>query len=188
MYVKAKIKNENLSFKFIALVIIISIAIATFPIISLYYLIKSILNCIRIKNIKPSNMQCPNCKKLEIKIQESNKRRFLTLNSKREGICQKCGFNYEYYTDNDIREIKIKTIFNIILSVILTIVSLTIAFNYFYPTETDTDNGIIFASTYTDIEDFDYYLDGNTVYLKNYSGESKKVKINNKYKIKKGGF
>ena len=44
------------------------------------------------------------------------------------------------------------------------------------------DNSI-WAKDYTSIEDFDYYIDGNNIYIKKYKGKSKKVKINSTYII-----
>ncbi len=44
------------------------------------------------------------------------------------------------------------------------------------------DNSI-WAKDYTSIEDFDYYIDGNNIYIKEYKGKSKKVKISSTYTI-----
>lgn len=44
------------------------------------------------------------------------------------------------------------------------------------------DNSI-WAKNYTSIDDFDYYIDGNNIYIKKYKGNSKKVKISSTYII-----
>lgn len=41
----------------------------------------------------------------------------------------------------------------------------------------------VWASDFAPIDDFDYYVDGTELYLKDYSGKDKKVKINNTYTI-----
>ena len=49
-------------------------------------------------------------------------------------------------------------------------------------TKSTTDNSI-WAKEYTSIEEFDYYIDENNIYIKEYKGNSKKVKIKSKYEI-----
>lgn len=41
----------------------------------------------------------------------------------------------------------------------------------------------VWASDYAPIDDFDYYVDGNELYLKDYNGHDKKIRINNMYTI-----
>ena len=41
----------------------------------------------------------------------------------------------------------------------------------------------VWATDYTDIEEFDYYLDGENLYIKDYDGHDKKVRINSTYNI-----
>ena len=82
----------------------------------------------------------------------------------------------------------------LILSILLFIVS--IGNSYKDNTNTNTNNSTtnssiinsesnssIWASDYTPLSDFDYYIEGNNIYLKEYNGESKKVKINSTYTI-----
>lgn len=47
--------------------------------------------------------------------------------------------------------------------------------------EITNDDNDIWTSEYTFLDDFDYYLDGNQVYLKAYEGKSRKVKISSVY-------
>lgn len=41
----------------------------------------------------------------------------------------------------------------------------------------------IWASSYADLNDFEYYIDGNEIYIKDYRGNSKKVRINSSYNV-----
>lgn len=45
------------------------------------------------------------------------------------------------------------------------------------------ENNSVWASSYTEIDDFDYYLDGNEIFIKDYKGTDDKVRINDTYKI-----
>ena len=46
-----------------------------------------------------------------------------------------------------------------------------------------TENESIWAENYTSIDDFDYYIDGDSLYLKDYNGKEKKVSIASSYEI-----
>lgn len=50
-------------------------------------------------------------------------------------------------------------------------------------TQTKEDSNSIWAEDYTSINDFDYYIDGNKLYIKEYEGEDSKIRINSKYTI-----
>lgn len=47
----------------------------------------------------------------------------------------------------------------------------------------ESDNNSIWAQGYTDIEEFNYYIDGEKLYIKEYKGNDRKVKINSEYTI-----
>lgn len=107
---------------------------------------------------------------------------------KREGICQECGFNFNYYTWDDIHNVKVNSKIKFILSSIFLVISIILCVLSYsnlsgFEKTNETTNGNIWASKYTSIEDFDYYLDGNNVYLKEYIGNSKKIRIDNSYNI-----
>ena len=46
-----------------------------------------------------------------------------------------------------------------------------------------TESSSIWASSYADLNDFEYYIDGNEIYIKDYRGNSKKVRINSSYNV-----
>ena len=47
----------------------------------------------------------------------------------------------------------------------------------------NADSKSVWATEYTDLEDFDYYFDGNEVYIKEYKGHDDKIKVNSTYKV-----
>lgn len=105
---------------------------------------------------------------------------------KREGICQKCGFNFDYLTVEDVKSIKSHSKISLLgMSIFLVLASILSI--YFWTSKSDSninsENGSIWATEYTSIENFDYYLEGNNIYLKDYKGNDKRVKINNVYEI-----
>ncbi len=46
-----------------------------------------------------------------------------------------------------------------------------------------SEGSSIWASSYASLDDFEYYIDGNEIYIKDYRGHSKKVRINSSYDI-----
>ncbi len=101
----------------------------------------------------------------------------------RKGICQSCGYNYDYIIKQEIDKNQKDSKINLIISIILFAILITIvAINFFTNRPSSTDTGI-WATEYTSIKDFDYYIDGNKVYLKEYEDKEQKVRINHQYKI-----
>ena len=49
--------------------------------------------------------------------------------------------------------------------------------------ERSIESNSIWASSYADLDDFEYYIDGNEIYIKDYRGSSKKVRINSSYDV-----
>lgn len=49
--------------------------------------------------------------------------------------------------------------------------------------EHDIESNSVWASSYADLDQFEYYIDGNEIYIKNYRGNSKKVRINSSYDV-----
>jgi hypothetical protein len=50
-------------------------------------------------------------------------------------------------------------------------------------TEAEAESKSVWATEYASIDDFDYYIDGTELYLKNYNGKDKKVRISSTYEI-----
>lgn len=192
----------------VAISLVISIGISVLPFIALFFLITSYTTYKKYVNLSESKMQCPNCNSTNIKITSlrtgsqtqskmiglggilgifgfinKNKNTNTTYSFKREAICQECGFNYEYLTAEDIKDIKQKNKTRLICSIVFFIITLSIAISFWADSASDetTNDKNIWASKYTALDDFDYYLDGDQVYLKEYEGKSEKVNISSVY-------
>ncbi len=216
-----------------AIALLISIGIIVLPFIALIFFFSALSLYNKSKKLKVSYMECPNCGSNEIKIQsirtgdESNSNvsgaglsgRFRILgihtlggnsNSKtrytfkREGVCQKCGFNFDYLTQEDVNNMQESAKNKYNLSIIFLVISIVLFFAFMnQSTNTNstsnnssiTDSKVsstsstsnittsVWAKNNTPIEDFDYYLEGNNIYLKKYIGTDKNVKINSTYII-----
>ena len=49
----------------------------------------------------------------------------------------------------------------------------------------NSDDDSVWLDGYTDIEDFDYYVDGDSIFIKEYKGENQKVRLKSSYTIGK---
>lgn len=114
-----------------------------------------------------------------------------SYNYKREAVCDDCGYNYDYITSSDIENANKKCNTKIVLSSVLLVVGLlcsVFTFNAYFKDSVSNnsltkDNGKIWASEITPIDNFEYYLDGEFVYIKDYKGKDKKVWIDSSYEI-----
>lgn len=193
----------------IAISAVIVVGIFVLPFIAGVYFVLSYLMYSRSKNLEASTMECPNCGSRDIKIQSvttgvetnsslngsgttflgvghvwGNRNSRTNYKQKREGVCQSCGFNYDYLTDEDVTKTKNSSKLNLIVSIILLIVSILILIGFLGRSKNNnSDNSSIWANEITAIDSFEYYLDGNNVYLKKYIGKDKKVRIASSYTI-----
>lgn len=193
----------------IAISAVIVVGIFVLPFIAGVYFVLSYLMYSRSKNLEASTMECPNCGSRDIKIQSvttgvetnsslngsgttflgvghvwGNRNSRTNYKQKREGVCQSCGFNYDYLTDEDVTKTKNSSKLNLIVSIILLIVSILILIGFLGRSKNNnSDNSSIWANEITAIDSFEYYLDGNNVYLKKYIGKDKKVRIASSYAI-----
>lgn len=131
---------------------LISTGVTVLPFAALYFLITSYITYRKYKNLSESKLQCPNCKSTNVKITSlqtgiqtqtnmsgsssiffgigfinGNESTNTAYSFKREAICQKCGFNYDYLTAEDTNNIKQKNKARLICSIIFFIISLIIA-------------------------------------------------------------
>lgn len=183
------------------------VGVTVLPIIALLFLIKSYIVYKKNINLSASKMQCPNCNSNNVKITslktgsqtqskisgsgsnifgityfDADHNSNMSYTFKREALCSDCGFNFDYLTDDDVNNIKKKDKTKLICSIALFAITLISTIPFLVATLSNNDDEKdIWASEYTPLEDFDYYLDGNQVYLKEYNGKSKRVKINNIY-------
>ena len=72
-----------------------------------------------------------------------------------------------------------------IIIIIIAGISSLFSGNSSSSTNSSSDKSVesVWAPDFAPIEDFDYYVDGNELYLKDYNGHDKKVKINSTYNI-----
>jgi hypothetical protein len=47
----------------------------------------------------------------------------------------------------------------------------------------DADSDSVWATSYVELSDFEYYIDGNEIYLKDYTGHRKKVRVRSSYDV-----
>lgn len=202
----------------VILAFIYAIGVTVLPFIGIIWIIMALIRCNKCNKLVPSKMLCPNCNSTNVKIRSiqtgtsTNTRHsgvgailglgFGTVSAKgntifnyqREGVCQDCGFNYAYITQEDIDKAKSSAKNKLILSLIFTIIAIFIMRAAYssvdLPTSIDNsstssvvESKSIWANKLTPIDDFDYYIDGDCIYLKEYNGSSKKVAIAPFYEI-----
>lgn len=217
-----------------AICLIIALGIIVLPFIALFFFMTSYSQYSKSKRLQVSKMECPNCNSTEIKIQSlrtgdetkgnfsgmgaltgfklfgfgiigGNRNSSTQYTFKREGICQKCGFNFDYLTQDDIDNVQ-KTAKNkynlsitfLVISIILFFAFMNQSANTSNTSNTNvTDSKIsstsniitsVWAKNNTPIEDFDYFLEGNNIYLKKYIGTDKNIKINSTYIINENEY
>lgn len=130
--------------------------------------------------MKPSTMQCPNCSNPNVKlstIQTGGQR-------KRIANCQSCGFEYDYITPDDITQGKSKSIGLIAIFAIILAVGLTFTFRLLGSSSSpDSKSDAVVASTEepdsekVKMDDFEYSIDGETISLERYNGDSEILEI-----------
>lgn len=87
------------------------------------------------------------------------------------------------YLLNQNTENKDEALIQLIISIIgLVLVAILCAF-IFQDEIKDRIDPTIWATQVVDIEDFDYYIDGNDIFIKKYLGNERKIKIADKYTI-----
>lgn len=143
-------------------------------------LLASVGSYINAKKMKPSTMQCPNCSNPNVKlstIQTGGQR-------KRIANCQSCGFEYDYITPDDITQSKNKSIGLIAIFAIILAVGLTFTFRLLgSSSSSDSKSDAVVASTEepasekVKMDDFEYSIDGETISLERYNGDSEILEI-----------
>ena len=78
---------------------------------------------------------------------------------------------------------------NVIARIVVTVVLVFYSIGIFANsgsnggTESQKENNSVWLDGYTDIEDFEYYIDGNEIFLTDFNSSQKKVRINSSYEI-----
>jgi len=156
-----------------------------------------------------STMACPNCGSQDVRIENRvdsisstggaavqrslllpNHRVTLqgqsgtTINRSRFAKCQKCGFDYPYWTADEIQSLKRRTkIKTVLLLIPLCVLTLMLIVAILRP-EQHTDSKSVWSAEYTPLDDFKYYVDNiNTITLTDYKGGSTKINIAPSYMV-----
>ena len=82
----------------------------------------------------------------------------------------------------DPKQITISRIL-LIITTLFTVVVVLFTLTFFGVDIENPFDKSIWAKETTPIEEFDYYIDGNNIYLKDYKGHSRKIKISSTYSI-----
>lgn len=152
--------------------------------------------------VVPSSMVCPNCKSNNSKLStrasgvSASSHIFgafinagASINYDRIATCQDCGFTWNYITNGDIiaakSKAKIRTIILGIIVLICGIISWYVYDGFFADKKEEdySDGQNVWSEEYTDISEFDYYIDGNQIYLTDFDSDEKKVRIAPSYEI-----
>lgn len=146
-------------------VVLVYVGAAIIPIVGLFFLINSYIIYKKNINLTASKMQCSNCNSTNVKIislqtgsqtqtnlsgsgstflgvayvdGSHNSNTMYTF--KREAICQDCGFNFDYLTDDDVINIKKKNKRKLICSIVFFIIASAFAVFFWISTSNDNDS------------------------------------------------
>ena len=217
--------------------------VIAFLIISIVLFISALSRYNNAKRLTPSIMRCPNCGSTNVRIrsvmsgQDSSYsgggagassggfhlfgglfggKSGTSYKFKREAVCQDCGFNFDYFTADDVNNERHSAAVGLIGKSILLFFAIIFAAALVAgssdsssdtedkdatvaesrePSSKDTDDTSdksskksakeksIWTTDVTPIDDFDYYVDGNDIYIKEYKGKDKKIRIASTYAI-----
>lgn len=103
-------------------------------------------------------------------------------NYKSIAFCQDCGDYWEIVSSDELRMIEQGKRYLKRIGIVLLCLFVFLFISSFADSDT-TDPSKIWASEYTPLSDFEYYIDGGKIYLKDYKGASKKVYIAPQYTV-----
>ena len=195
------------AFAVYAIGILIGIDIITFILF-----VASMGNYFNAKELRPSDMRCPNCGATDVKISSvtsgtsTNTTMFkhardstTKIERKRVARCQNCGFDWDYLTPGDIAQIQSNANGRMIALGIIFALCISLTFWIFsdggsskdgdsdtgtsYSESIESNDASIWLNGFTDITDFEYYLDGNEIHIQKYKGDAEKVRLSAVYII-----
>lgn len=157
--------------------------------------------------LKPSVMKCRNCGSTHVKIStvvdghDYNSTinhgfgmRFYSGKSKvrrkRVAKCWDCGFTDDYIMPEDVSNERTAALGGMFLFGVAFAALMFLTFTIFSDKPDNSDEfktfnetGSVWSKTNAPLSDFDYYIDGTEIHLKEYEGESDEVRIPNTYNI-----
>lgn len=169
--------------------------------------IGSIGRYLKSRNLRASEMRCRNCGSTNIKLSMvsdgvdynatsdhvmgvhvySGKSK---VRHKRIAVCQSCGYSYDYIMPEEVakekRDARNGMIgFGLIFAVCLMAMALSSGQSDSTKSESETasKSGSVWAVEATPLEDFDYYIDQNEIYLKDYKGSDEAVYVPSSYNV-----
>lgn len=169
--------------------------------------IGSIIRYARSRKLVASEMRCRNCGSTNVRLStvtdgvdyNSTSDRILgvrvysgksKVRHKRIAICQSCGFSYDYIMPEEVAKEKKDARngmigFSLLFAVCLIAMVLSGGESGTKNSESmnTAESQSVWAEEATPLSDFDYYIDGNDIYLKEYQGSNKKVYIPSSYTV-----
>lgn len=171
-------------------------------IISFIMLLAGIGNYINAKKAVPSEMRCSNCGSDEVMLSSvvsgttENSTKYKKMSSsntqiKRQRIatCQKCGFEYDYFTPDDIETAKTQAMGRMVMFGIVFAVCLVLSIWVFGGSSEENSKKETKSTEETmkqndaKIEDFDYTLENDAILIDRYNGDLEILEIKPEYEV-----
>lgn len=174
----------------------------------------AMIQLLKAKKLKPSGMKCPNCGADSVLISSrmegvtassdlSYERSFVLPNHRakvrgqagtqirrqRIARCKKCGFDYPYFTAQEVKNVQTDSNVKLIIAVVVCAVFIILGFgakdgeSQSGAAESKAEVNSVWAAEYTPLDDFKYYIDGNEITLTGYNGRDKKINIAPEYEL-----
>lgn len=167
----------------------------------------SIIRYVRSRKLVPSEMRCRNCGSTNIRLStvsdgvdyNATSDRIMGVHvysgkskvrHKRIAVCQSCGYSYDYIMPEEVAKEKKDARngmigFSLLFAVCL--IAMVLSGGESGTKNSESTSTIEFQNVWaekaTPLSDFDYYIDGNDIYLKEYQGNDKKVYIPSSYTV-----
>ena len=167
----------------------------------------SIIRYVKSRSLKPSEMRCRNCGSTDIRLSmirdgvdySSTSDRIMgvhvysgksKIRHKRVAVCQNCGYSYDYIMPEEVvKEKKDARNGMIGFSVLFSICLIIIAASGGQSDSTKSGNEMssksqnVWAAEITPLDDFEYYIDQDEIYLKDYLGSDGAVYVPSNYTV-----
>lgn len=172
------------------------------------------IQLLKTKKLKPPGMKCPNCgadcvlisSRMEGVTASSDsvyERSFVLPNHRakvrgqagtqirrqRIARCQKCGFDYPYFTEQEIKSAQANSNVKFFIAVVVCAVFIMLGFaakggeSQSDAAENKAEINSVWAAEHTPLDDFKYYIDGDEITLTDYNGRDKRINIAPVYEL-----
>lgn len=184
--------------------------ILAFDVMIAIFFVSSVISYNNLRNMRASSMICPNCGSNNVML--SARKAGTTANAHyhygfynreseikydRIGNCENCGFTWNYLTPADVISIQEGARERVIVFGAILALCAIFTWNLFgeekifnneptkseYEKENSEESKSVWLDGYTDINDFDYYIEGGEIHIKDYEGDSEKIRIDSVYSI-----